>query len=77
VTPSAVRPWQFWLLTYSGFIPREDLRTYLDTHDTLQALRALYGNELISGNSQGINQHLKPFCPGTGLQKPFPGIVFI
>jgi len=40
--------WLSWLATYSDFIPREDLRSYLDTHYKLKALKELFENEHIS-----------------------------
>jgi len=41
--------WRSWLATYSGFIPREDLRQYHDIHYTLKALQALFADESVSG----------------------------
>jgi diamine N-acetyltransferase len=41
--------WRSWLATYSGFIPREDLRQYLDIHYTLKALQTLFADESVSG----------------------------
>ncbi|OPY90999.1 MAG: Protease synthase and sporulation negative regulatory protein PAI 1 [Syntrophus sp. PtaU1.Bin208] len=41
--------WRSWLATYSGFIPRQDLRVYLDEHYTLKALQALFADEHVSG----------------------------
>ncbi len=62
MTPVSVRAWQLadlpairtliwrsWLVTYSAFIPREDLRTYFDTHYTLKALQLLFADEYVSG----------------------------
>jgi diamine N-acetyltransferase len=41
--------WRSWLATYSGFIPKIDLRTYLDTQYTLTTLETLFENSLVSG----------------------------
>jgi ribosomal protein S18 acetylase RimI-like enzyme len=41
--------WRSWLATYSGFIPKIDLRTYLDANYSLKALETLFKNPLVSG----------------------------
>jgi len=41
--------WETWLATYAEFIPEGDLRWYLDTHYTLQALGELMGSEYFRG----------------------------
>lgn len=41
--------WRSWLATYSGFIPKIDLQTYLDTNYSLKALVNLFENPMVSG----------------------------
>ncbi|MDZ7293022.1 MAG: GNAT family N-acetyltransferase [candidate division KSB1 bacterium] len=41
--------WQTWLATYSGFIPKDDLQAYFDSHYNLAALTELQSSTFVNG----------------------------
>ena len=41
--------WETWVATYSPFVPVEDLRSYFDTHYSLEALRTFFHAETTGG----------------------------
>lgn len=41
--------WETWMATYSSYIPESDLRSFLDTHYSLQALHEMFINRDVYG----------------------------
>jgi ribosomal protein S18 acetylase RimI-like enzyme len=49
--------WETWLAAYTAFIPESDLRSYFDSHYSLQDLQTLFSSESINGYVavEGVN----------------------
>src|SRR5437867_9915737 len=41
--------WETWMATYSNYIPESDLRSFLDTHYSLQQLHEMFINHDVYG----------------------------
>jgi diamine N-acetyltransferase len=41
--------WETWLATYASFIPEKDLRSYFDSHYSLQDMKDLFCSAFING----------------------------